>query len=546
MSETPNMRADLVIIGAGGAGLAAAIAALESGCKSVLMLEKAGAPGGSTAMAHDVFGIESPVQKRAWFDTSKDDIFKTHMEWTHWTVDPRIVRAFIDRSADTIGWLEKKGVGFELLPMYPNQAPLIRHAIKGRGRELCHILRKSAEDLGATLLTRTTAVDLLRDEEGRVCGVTAETKAGRVVIGTKAVIVATGGYGNNPDMLRDYYPYYHETMTYDGPPANTGDGIRLAFEAGAAAAGLGSMNLHGPSSAPRSQNDLLSIDGAFDVHGKPLKLTLMPLCLEPDTLWVNTRGRRYIDEGYILQFFAYGHAVARQPEGLSYTLLDSSLVRSKEQDGIYDQMAPGWFPPDTYITSIPLPGLERELQRPHDLVKTADSWDEIAAWIGADAVALRATVDEYNAGCDQGCDPLFGKSRKYLKSLRVPPFYAIRGHVHICDTVGGIKINENMEVIDLAGDPIPGLFAAGVATGGWEAETYDYHLTGHLVGFALNSGRIAGENAAALVTGSRSGDDRIAGENATALVAGSRFGDDRIAGENAVAFVADRPSREGN
>ena len=67
---------------------------------------------------------------------------------------------------------------------------------------------------------------MLRDEEGRVCGVMAETKAGQVVIGAKAVIVATGGYGNNPDMLREYYPYYHETMTYDGPPANTGDGIR--------------------------------------------------------------------------------------------------------------------------------------------------------------------------------------------------------------------------------------------------------------------------------------------------------------------------------
>ena len=151
-----------------------------------------------------------------------------------------------------------------------------------------------------------------------------------------------------------------------------------------------------------------------------------------------------------------------------------------------------------------MPGLERELQRPHDLVKTSDSWDEIAAWIGADAAALRATVDEYNAGCDQGYDPLFGKSRKYLKSLRVPPFYAIRGHVHICDTVGGIKIDEAMEVIDEAGHPIPGLFAAGVATGGWEAETYDYHLTGHLVGFALNSGRIAGENAVTFVADRRS------------------------------------------
>lgn len=93
---TKDLQADLVIVGAGGAGMAAAVAALEKGCRSVMLLEKAGAPGGSTAMAHDIFAVESPVQRRAWFDTSRDDIFKKHMEWTHWTVDARIVRAFME------------------------------------------------------------------------------------------------------------------------------------------------------------------------------------------------------------------------------------------------------------------------------------------------------------------------------------------------------------------------------------------------------------------------------------------------------------------
>ena len=202
--KTGDLQAEVVIIGAGGAGMAAAVAALEKGCTSVVLVEKAGSPGGSTAMAHDIFGIESPVQKRAWFDTSKDEIFKVHMDWTHWTVDPRIVRAFIDRSADTIRWLEEKGLGFELLPMYPNQAPLIRHAIKGRGVELCRILRRSAEDLGATLLTRTRAKRILRGESGEVTGVEAETRDGEITIAAKTVIIATGGYGNNKEMLRKY------------------------------------------------------------------------------------------------------------------------------------------------------------------------------------------------------------------------------------------------------------------------------------------------------------------------------------------------------
>ena len=134
-------------------------------------------------------------------------------------------------------------------------------------------------------------------------------------------------------------------------------------------------------------------------------------------------------------------------------------------------------------------------------LKIADSWDEIAAWIGAEPSVLKATIDEYNATCDCGHDSLFVKDRKYLRPLRTPPYYAIRGHVSICDAYGGIKINEHMEALDNMDNPIPGLFAAGSTTGCWESESYCYHLTGHLVGFALNSGRIAGENATKYVSG---------------------------------------------
>ena len=101
---TKNLRADLVVLGGGGAGLCAALAAAEKGCRNIIVLEKAGSAAGSTAMAHDVFGAESPVQKREGIDASRDVLFKTAMEWAHWTkINPRVVRAFIDRSGDTIG-----------------------------------------------------------------------------------------------------------------------------------------------------------------------------------------------------------------------------------------------------------------------------------------------------------------------------------------------------------------------------------------------------------------------------------------------------------
>lgn len=490
-TQGTDLQAEVVVVGGGGAGLAAAITAVEKGCKSVMVVEKMGSPGGSTAMAHDVFGVESPVQKRAWMDARSDDFFKIAMEWAHWSrVDARIVRAFIDKSGDTIRWLEEKGVNFQLLQMYPNQAPLVRHAIVGRGPQLVRALRNNAKDLGIQVLTRTRAKRILRDKDGNAAGILAETKEGEVTIKAKSIVITTGGYGNNREMLKKYCPYYQDNMTYDGPRGNTGDGILMAIEAGAATASLGIMNLHGPGLMPETSADLMNID-ITDDEGKPFKMRIMPICREPDTLWVNKRGRRFINECYILQFFAYGHAVAQQPDGIVYTVFDDGIAQSMEEEGLFMQLAPHWFPPDTFT---PLPGLRRELAKlSPDIVKIANTWDEMADWMGVEPAVLAATVDEYNADCDQGYDHIFGKERRYLLSLRKPPYYAIKGHSCICDTMGGIKINENMEVIDTNDNPIPGLFAAGVAAGGWEPESYNYHLTGHLLGFALNSGRIAGE-----------------------------------------------------
>jgi fumarate reductase flavoprotein subunit len=496
-TKAENLEAELVVIGGGGAGLAAALAAAENGCKSIIVLEKAGSAAGSTVMAHDIFGAESPVQKRAGVDAPKDELFKVAMEWAHWSrVNPRLVRAFIDKSGDTIGWLESKGLSFELIQYYPNQVPLVRHSVMGHGNQLMKVLRENCQDLGIKILTRTPARKILRDQKGKVTGVVAATKDGERTVTARSVIVATGGYGNNREMLKKYCPYYHDTMTYDGPPSNTGDGIVMATEIGAATAGLGTVNIHGPFLTPRSAAEYMKID-ANGPDGAPIKITLWLLAWEPETLWVNKQGRRFINEGYHLAFFAYGNAVALQPDGICYTIFDSQTRQIMEERGLIRPGAASravWLP---VAAATPLPGLERELQKQADkgVLKIADSWDQIASWMGAEPVVLKATVNEYNAACDRGHDSLFAKDRRYLLPLRTPPYYAIKGHLGLCDAYGGIKINENMEALDTQDKPIPGLFAAGSTTGCWESESYCYHLTGHLVGFALNSGRIAGENA---------------------------------------------------
>jgi fumarate reductase flavoprotein subunit len=419
------------------------------------------------------------------------------MEWAHWTkINPRIVRAFIDKSGDTIGWLEQKGLHFEMIQYYPNQVPLVRHSVQGHGHALMKTLRDECQRLGVTILTRTAGKNLLRDASRRISGVIAESKEGEIAISTRSVIVATGGYGNNKEMLKKYWPHYNENYTYDGPPSNTGDGITMATEIGAATAGMGAMNLHGPFIRPKSDSFWMKMDAAGE-DGAPIRITAWFLAWEPETLWVNKKGRRFIDEGYNLAFFAFGNAVAMQPDGITYTLFDSATLRTIEKQGLIRPGAASranWLP---VSAATPLPGLEREVQKQSgkgELIG-ADSWDAIAAWMGADPAVLKDTISEYNAACDDRHDPLFAKDRKYLLPLRTPPFYAVRGHLGLCDAYGGIKINEKMEALDAEDNPIPGLYAAGSTAGCWESESYCYRLTGHLVGFALNSGRIAGENA---------------------------------------------------
>jgi fumarate reductase flavoprotein subunit len=494
---TKNLNAELVVIGGGGAGLAAASAAAENGCKSVIVLEKAGSATGSTGMAHDIFGAESPVQKRLGIDAPKDELFKVAMEWAHWTkINPRIVRAFIDKSGDTIAWLENMGLSFELIQYYPNQVPLVRHSVKGHGNALMKALRDNCQKFGVKILTRTAGKKLLQDKKGTISGVVAESKEGEIRIATRSVIMASGGYGNNKEMLKKYCSNYHDTITYDGPPSNTGDGITMATEIGAAIAGMGACNLHGPFLKPKSDSQTMKMDAAgFD--GSPIRITLWFLAWEPEMLWVNKKGRRFIDEGYQLAFFAFGNAVALQPDGITYTLFDSSILRTIEKQGLIRPGAASranWLP---VSAATPLPGLEREIQKQADKgdLKIAKSWNEIAGWMGADPAVLKTTIDEYNASCDDRQDSLFAKDRRYLLPLRTPPYYAVKGHLGLCDAYGGIKINEQMEALDTDDNPIPGLYAAGSTAGCWESESYCYRLTGHLVGFALNSGRIAGENA---------------------------------------------------
>jgi fumarate reductase flavoprotein subunit len=474
-SNVENIDTEVVVIGGGGAGLAAAVAAAEKGSR-VIVLEKRRTAGGSSALAVGLFAAESPDQKRQRIDAQKDECFKIAMDYAHWTINPRIVRAFIDKSGDTIRWLEEKGLRVERIsPAYPNQRPLVWHIPEKWGAGLVEVLVKSCADWGVPLLYQTAAKKILTDGSGKVAGVLAvmsgkENKELR--ISAKTVIIATGGYAGNKEMLRQYCPAYDDDMFCRGV-RTMGDGIAMATEVGAATEGLGILQLGGP-------------------HFRgPVKL--WSAALNPEAIWVNKKGERFIDEAVGLLYFVSINALLRQPDRICYSLFDAEIKRDIMEEGLTTWATLVFEPEDTKLTEF-----ERDFQTAvaRGNARVADSWDEIAGWIGIAPDALRATIDEYNAGCDRGHDGIFAKERQYLRSLRTSPYYALKCSPAFLGTIGGIRINHHMEVVDTHDRAIPGLYAVGVDTGGWESETYCGVLSGSTLGFAISSGRIAGENAA--------------------------------------------------
>lgn len=475
-SNIETLETEIAIIGGGGGGLSAAVAAAEKGVK-IILLEKRHALGGNSVFAEGLLGAESPAQKRMMVDARRDELFRTAMDYSHWKINPRIIRAFLNKSGDTIRWLEEKGLKFDWIPaLYPNQVPLVWHCLKRGGAAIVEVLVKDCEYLGVKLLQDTAVKRILIGEKGDVAGVLVETNGKELKIVSKAVVIATGGYGGNKELLKKYSPSYTGEAYCIGLP-HMGDGLLMAIEIGAATEGLGLLHLNGP----RTLGSLYS----------------SAVAQEPNTVWVNKRGERFTDEAVTFKFDR-AHTIDRQPGKISYTLLDEKIKQNVVEEGLIKGIGVLYVPQRTKLTE-----LEKELRLEADkgMVKISNSWDEIAQWIGAAPSVLKATIDEYNSFCDQGYDEIFDKDRRYLLSLCTPPYYAIQCHSTFLGTIGGIKINHHMEVLDRQDQPIRGLYAAGSDTGGWEGDSYCGILSGTTFGFAINSGRIAGENGAKYVTG---------------------------------------------
>ena len=479
-AKIENLSAELVVVGGGGAGLTAAVAASEEGVKDIIILETRSKPGGNAAYVGGIFAAESRVQKRLGIDARRDVLFKKAMDYAHWKTNPRLVRALVDKSGDTIQWLEGKGLTFDKVhPLYPNQVPMVFHFQKPPGKTGARFVKafvKTCEESGVRLLCRTKAKKLLMGEKGDVIGVLVEAENGEFRVFAKSVIIATGGFSGNTELLRTYLPSYDKKVFNLRGIPHQGDGLRMALEIGAATEGMVMLEMNGPGFAGSHH------------------LTIV--AKHPKTIWVNKKGKRFTDESIAL-FPETANCLYRQPGKISYSLFDEEIKQSIYEDELN--------PLDALIVGNKDWALkaEKDLQSQagKGKVKICESWDEVAEWIGAVPDILKAEINEYNAFCIQGHDDLFVKDRRYLSPLRKPPYYAIQCGLNLMTTHGGIKVNHRMEVLDTKDTPIPGLYAAGVETGGTDSDTYDSHLTGHSFGFTVNSGRIAGETAAKFILG---------------------------------------------
>jgi fumarate reductase flavoprotein subunit len=464
----------LVIIGGGGAGLAAAVEAAEKGIKDITVIEKRRTLGGTSAIAGGIFACESPVQERLGIPSNPDQLFKKAMDWAHWTdIRPAVLRAFLHKSGETVRWLEDKGLEFDLITFYPGQMPPVQHNPRGFGAALVRLLQNECRKNGVTILRNCAAQKIIRGDKGTVDGLEIMSDGEPTRFFCRTVIIATGGFSGNPELMRHYFPNLKTGLVLSGLPLN-GDGIYLAAAAGAAIEDVATIIKEGPR-LHKHQWPLLALERA------------------PMTLWVNKRGERFTDESTGYHIFESVNAIMKQPDMICFSLADSSVRRYFEQYGCRfrprDNKAPARAIHDT---------LEKGFQEGVDkgTIKIATNWEEIAAWIGADSQVLKATIGRYNENCQQGYDADFVKDQAHLLPLIEPPFYAIRDLAVQLDTIGGIRIDGNMRVLDPGDQAIPGLYAAGAVTSGWESEIYCSELSASAFGFAINSGRIAAENAA--------------------------------------------------
>jgi flavocytochrome c len=459
---------DVVVVGAGGAGLAAAIEAAEAG-GSVLVLEVMDSVlKSNTATCGGVMmGAETSIQREAGVEDTIE-AFETYLTAVGGGFDdPALRHLWATTAGETLEWVIEMGVDFPVdylymsgvEPMFADVTPPVArgHITHTRsGKPIVEALYQKAQELDVDFMFKTRGTRLLEDDEGGVGGIVAHKGEEEIAIQARqGVVLATAGFSRNPELIRNFMPKMMTGGSF-GSTWQQGDGIVMGQGMGAQL-----VNMWVPQAA---------------VFGVPTTPGMTPCMVI--TIWgqpcvmVGQDGKRHFREDMYYEFLY--DRIAELPGGQVWTIWDQTVTESGSNrivvppfsEGLVEEVEKGW-------------------------VQKADTLPELAEVIGVDPDSLIATIETYNADVRKGEDE-FGKEVG-LGEVVKPPFYAAQTIPAICDTAGGLKVNPDMQVIDVYDEPIKGLYAAGSTTGGWRGKIYPG--SGTAVSIAIGFGRIAGQNA---------------------------------------------------
>lgn len=492
--------ADLIIVGAGGAGLSAAVTAKDLGVKNVLVLEKMPVIGGNTLRCASAFNAADPDRQKAlpMTETLKEAVVKainekpvseehaklmadvkakyeaylksgskTLFDCPEWHAlqtynggdkvgQIPLIRQYSNNVLDTLHWMQSKG------------SPVMDRVSQGAGAlwqrthqldapaglGLIDPLYQAAVKQGVNFKLGMRVQDLILNDKGRVIGVTATDKVGNKYEFTSkdGVILATGGYSQNKEMRQKSAPHLTSEMVSTNQPGATGDGIIIATRHGADTTGMNYVQVY-PLATP----------GTGALQGRARKMSGLD-----DVIDVNKNGERFVKEDARRDEFVA--AIKKQPGGVVYDINDTSIVK-------------------------PLNSFNEDVETLVSIgrIYKADSLADLAKQLGMPADKLEATVAEFNKMVEAKKDPKFGR-KLFDRPIVKPPFYATPRAPSIHHTMGGLQISTNAQVLDKNGKPIPGLYAAGEVTGGIHGSN---RLGGNATADVLTFGRIAAKSAVA-------------------------------------------------
>lgn len=457
-----QVEADIVVVGAGIAGLTAALSAAESGARTILIEKTAGIQ----ARGHDNAFIGSRLQKKLGINIDRDEVILNLMKYGHNKPNQRLIRMWAEGSGATADWLmdmtDAAGIGV-IICKYPPPPAFdhaseyypqysVTHQFSGQ-RNVAKCLLNNALKKGVTVYYKTRARQLLRKGRGKITGVVAQMEGGgyRQFNAAKSVILCTGDYANNAEMMARYCPQsaYLQTMI----PTSTGDGHRMAMWIGAVMElGPHAPMIHGPA------GPLLS--SAF--------------------LQVNIFGERFQNEDVPIQCNV--NAVERQPGGVTWQVFDSKYPEEIPYHGI-----------GLGKILIAGPSVREDVEK---VAIKADSIEELAMKMRLPVDTFKSTVDRYNELARLGKDLDFGKRADRLSPVDVPPYYAGKSGFSLLAVMGGLNLNTSLQPLDKNWNAIPGLYLAGNTMGNLFAGDYPTMCPGLSHGMAIHFGRLAGINAA--------------------------------------------------